>query len=258
MGLGALNKAEWINEGGEEVLKALQPLNLRLVHGNTLTSAVVIENIKAAAISIDFDSGNTSAPCVFLTGPTSKIGRVIALKLALGGYNVVCCTTSKERFAALEQELTSIQEKQPESAARVGTLSMAGSAQEGARYKLWAVGKYDPSVRNHIPEKASAVVFSVPCPLEGHRRDVSKIDGGVLRMDTSSATPRTRHCLLPFDQVYACQAGALVHHLKGWTHHETGKIDISQIDTTLQAAFECGFSLPMPSSGGGSAVVAEV
>ena len=29
MGLGALNKAEWINGGGEEVLKALQPLNLR-------------------------------------------------------------------------------------------------------------------------------------------------------------------------------------------------------------------------------------
>ena len=76
-----------------------------------------------------------------------QIGRVIALKLALGGYNVVCCTTSKERFAALEQELTSIQEKQLESAARVGTLSMAGSVQEGARYKLWAVGKYDTSVR---------------------------------------------------------------------------------------------------------------
>jgi len=47
---------------------------VRLVHGNTLTAAVVIENIKAAAKSIDFDSeSSTSAPCVFLTGPTSKV-----------------------------------------------------------------------------------------------------------------------------------------------------------------------------------------
>ena len=42
-------------------------------------------------------------------------------------------------------------------------------------------------------------------------------------------------------------------------NHETGKIDIGKIDTTLQAAFECGFSLLLPPSfGGGSAVLAEV
>ena len=41
----------------------------RLVHGNTLTSAVVIENIKVANKSIS----SSGAPCVFLTGPTSKV-----------------------------------------------------------------------------------------------------------------------------------------------------------------------------------------
>ena len=29
LGLGALNKAEWINQGGEDVLKALPSLKLR-------------------------------------------------------------------------------------------------------------------------------------------------------------------------------------------------------------------------------------
>jgi len=49
-------------------------LSIRLVHGNTLTAAVVIENIKAANKSIDFDSRSiTGDPCVFLTGPTSKV-----------------------------------------------------------------------------------------------------------------------------------------------------------------------------------------
>jgi len=61
-----------------------------------------------------------------------------------------------------------------------------------------------PLGRDHIPQKASAVVFSVPCPLDGgYRPDVSKVDGGILLMDTSSCTPRTQHCLLPHDQVRA-------------------------------------------------------
>lgn len=71
--------------------------------------------------------------------------------MALGGYNVVCCTTSKERFDDLAQELSSIQQQQHEelvgSPAKVGVLSRASSLEEGARFKLWAVGKYDTSVR---------------------------------------------------------------------------------------------------------------
>ncbi|CAN0515621.1 unnamed protein product [Ectocarpus sp. 12 AP-2014] len=252
-GLGALTKAEWINGGGQDVLKALEPLNLSLVHGNTLTAAVVIENIKAASESI------TSGSSVFLTGPTSKIGRALALKLALEGFEVVCCTTSDERFASLQQELASLQQQEPhDSKANLGTLLRARRVQEGSRYMLWAVGKYDTSVRIHIRQRSSAVVFSVPCPLEGYRPDVSRTNGGILRMDSSSCTPRGQHFHLPFDQVYACQAASLVHYLKGWTHHETGQIDINRIDIVLQAAKECGFSVPSAPSGGGSAAVADV
>lgn len=57
-------------------------------------------------------------------------------------------------------------------------------------------------VRLHLPLKASAVVFAVPCPLEGHRRDVSAVTGGIVRMDLSLCTPRKFHVLLPFDQVW--------------------------------------------------------
>lgn len=100
-------------------------------------------------------------------GHSLQIGRAVALKLALGGYDVACCTRSEERFAALEQELASIQQQQHDSphdsTARVGTLSMAGSVEEGAPYKLWAVGKYDPAVRQE--ETASA----------GTRRVISRV-----------------------------------------------------------------------------------
>ena len=52
----------------------------RLVHGNTLTAAVVVENVKAAAAAIpEAKRSDTSGRCVarppsvFLTGATSKV-----------------------------------------------------------------------------------------------------------------------------------------------------------------------------------------
>ena len=43
--------------------------------------------------------------------------------------------------------------------------------------------------------------------------------------------------------VYACYAGAIVHCLEGWTHHEVGAIDPSRIDQTWDAAMKHGFTL---------------
>ncbi|CAN0118905.1 unnamed protein product, partial [Ectocarpus sp. 4 AP-2014] len=279
LGLGALNKAEFINRGGEDVLDAFMPRTTRLVHGNTLTAAVVVENVKAAvaanpaaaAVAEATSSENTAAgtgdpsectsnsnsnsPCVFLTGATSKVGRAVALRLALDGYDVVCCTSSDERFACLVRELTSLrqqeqQQQQPGVKNRAGGLKRARRLDEGVYFRLWVVGKFDTSVRLNIPLKASAVVFAVPCPLEGHRPDVARVTGGIVRMDLSCCTPRRFHVLLPFDQLYACHAAAIVHHRMGWAHHEVGKVDVGRMATILKAAGDCGFSVPFswPSS----------
>lgn len=53
----------------------------RLVHGNTLTAAVVVENVKTAVASStgpsdghsDSWASGSNPPCVFLTGATSKV-----------------------------------------------------------------------------------------------------------------------------------------------------------------------------------------
>ena len=37
LGLGALNKAEFVNGGGARLIEEVQPKTTRLVHGNTLT-----------------------------------------------------------------------------------------------------------------------------------------------------------------------------------------------------------------------------
>jgi hypothetical protein len=43
--------------------------------------------------------------------------------------------------------------------------------------------------------------------------------------------------------VYACYAGAIVHAMEGWDHHEVGAIDPSRIDQTWEAALRHGFKL---------------
>lgn len=61
---------EGLNGGGTLFINKHPDLKVRVVHGNTLTAAVILNDIPR-----DVDE-------VFLTGATSKLGRAIALYLA--------------------------------------------------------------------------------------------------------------------------------------------------------------------------------
>eukprot|EP00529_Nitzschia_sp_RCC80_P012953 CAMPEP_0113479356 /NCGR_PEP_ID=MMETSP0014_2-20120614/21263_1 /TAXON_ID=2857 /ORGANISM="Nitzschia sp." /LENGTH=590 /DNA_ID=CAMNT_0000372643 /DNA_START=269 /DNA_END=2038 /DNA_ORIENTATION=- /assembly_acc=CAM_ASM_000159 len=112
IGLGALNKNEALNGGGKlfvdkfdscssssnvgEEGTTTKQLNVRVVHGNTLTAAAVIQKIP-----LDVKE-------VFVTGSTSKLGRAISLYLA--EYRpqverVVMYTQALERFESIQNEL---------------------------------------------------------------------------------------------------------------------------------------------------------
>uniref|UniRef100_A0A2N9EMR2 Very-long-chain aldehyde decarbonylase CER1-like C-terminal domain-containing protein n=1 Tax=Fagus sylvatica TaxID=28930 RepID=A0A2N9EMR2_FAGSY len=67
--LAALNKNEALNGGGTLFVNKHPDLKVRVVHGNTLTAAVILNDLPK-----DVDE-------VFLTGATSKLGRAIALYL---------------------------------------------------------------------------------------------------------------------------------------------------------------------------------
>ncbi|CAM9945964.1 unnamed protein product, partial [Choristocarpus tenellus] len=140
------------------------------------------------------------------------VGRAVALRLALEGFDVVCCTSSEERFNRLTRELHDMVEAcimlphaegGEEGRPQPGRLVRAQHVYQGVHHRRWVVGKYDTSVRysKHIPYGASPVVFAVPCPLEGSRPDLHVINGGLLRMDTARCTHRRFHLLLPYDQV---------------------------------------------------------
>ena len=74
---------EALNGGGKLFVEKLPNLKVRVVHGNTLTAAVILNEIPE-----DVDE-------VFMTGATSKLGRAIALYLARRKVRVLVCLLIK-------------------------------------------------------------------------------------------------------------------------------------------------------------------
>eukprot|EP01018_Ginkgo_biloba_P009437 Gb_16836 [translate_table: standard] len=90
--LGGLNKNEVLNGGGELFVKKHPNLRVRVVHGNTLTTAVLLHELPHDVTQ------------VFLTGSTSKIGKAIALYLCKKRVRVMMLTASIERFEAVKMQ----------------------------------------------------------------------------------------------------------------------------------------------------------
>ncbi|KAG9143714.1 hypothetical protein Leryth_018886 [Lithospermum erythrorhizon] len=89
--LAALNKNEALNGGGTLFVNKHPTLKVRVVHGNTLTAAVTLNEIPKDVTE------------VFLTGSTSKLGRAIALYLCHRNVRVLMLTTSTERFKTIQK-----------------------------------------------------------------------------------------------------------------------------------------------------------
>eukprot|EP00241_Pyramimonas_parkeae_P017406 CAMPEP_0114286796 /NCGR_PEP_ID=MMETSP0059-20121206/5942_1 /TAXON_ID=36894 /ORGANISM="Pyramimonas parkeae, Strain CCMP726" /LENGTH=621 /DNA_ID=CAMNT_0001407847 /DNA_START=149 /DNA_END=2014 /DNA_ORIENTATION=+ len=222
IGLGALNKAEFLNAGGSIFVEEMPDIKPRIVHGNTLTTAVVLRTLPA------------ELPEVFLTGATSKIGKAVALYLAAKGVKVKMLTPSKERFEAL------LSHAKPE---HQGNLIHCTSLKEGSECSQWIVGKpLEPKDQTHAPKGTVFHQFVVP-PLKEARKDCTY--GQLPGMKLPDAVEGVHSAMMDMERrcVYACYAGAIVHAMENWQHHEVGAIDPARIDETWDAAMRHGFKL---------------
>jgi len=222
VGLGALNKAEFLNRGGAVFVEEMPDLKVRVVHGNTLTTAVLIKTLP---------KGLTQ---VFLTGATSKIGKAMAIYLAESGVRVMCLTPSAERFEALAASAKAEYRHNLTHCLRVA---------DGADCDQWVVGKpLSAKDQGFAPKGTTFTQFVVP-PIEEVRSDCTY--GDLPGMKLPDKVVGVHSAMMDCDRrcVYACYAGAIVHCLEGWTHHEVGAIDPSRIDQTWDAAMKHGFTL---------------
>jgi CER1-like, C-terminal domain len=235
VGLGALTKAEWLTKGGRWIVDQLgDKLKVPLVHGDTLTAAVVLKQLDVVRRRYGVNSP------IFITGATSKIGRAVILTLAKNEISVKMYTKSQERFEEIKEEARDFS----------SYISKASSLKDGKDCQVWLTGKSNPSgekLLRAIPKGAVVMNFSVPNPLGENkvhpRSDLLVVEGGLLAYDPEktdlSFTMRLRPGL-----TYACHAGTAVHAFKGWKHHEVDKVDVSLLEETWVASEEIGFFLP--------------
>ncbi|EKX35243.1 hypothetical protein GUITHDRAFT_158756 [Guillardia theta CCMP2712] len=221
-GLGALNKNEALNGGGSLFVKKHPDLRLRLVHGNTLTAAAVLHKIPRGVEE------------AFVVGATSKLGRAISLYLARKGVKVTMMTQSRERFEGIRSDCP---------AAYRGNLKHSLSIEDGRNCSCWVVGRFlTPAEQKVAPRGTTFHQFVVP-PLPELRKDCSYTSLPAFTLPDSATGFRSCEMTMERRNVHACHAGALVHLLEGWTHHEVGAIDPDRIDVTWEAAERHGFRL---------------
>jgi WAX2 C-terminal domain/Fatty acid hydroxylase superfamily len=225
IGLGALNKNEALNGGGKLFVDTLgDRLKVRVVHGNTLTAAAVIQKIPLDAQE------------VFVTGATSKLGRAISLYLAeTRGIRVVMYTKAKERFDKIRDEASD--QAKP-------LLIHASKMEAGANIRDWIVGKFcSPKDQAKAPAGATFHQFVVPPLVESRKKDCHYTELPAFRMPPDTKDFKTCEMTMQRNCVHACHAGAVVHALEGWDYHEVGAIDYTRIDATWEAAVKHGLVL---------------
>ncbi len=235
VGLGALIKGETVTEGGALIVRELgEKLKIPVVHGDTMTTAVVLQQCLRI-----IDEIKLKKP-VFLIGATSKIGRALALALVKKGVRVRMLTSVHHRFRAI----------QAEAGSDGHLMEHAPRVRDGADCPLWVTGKARPTgaeICTFIPTDGVVVNFSVPDPLTESllrkRRDVYHFDGGLMAYDPTSTSMAFRMRLVP-GLTYACHAGTITHAFMGWKHHEVGPVEVETLDHVLEAGKRAGFTLP--------------
>ncbi|KAM6552925.1 hypothetical protein CsatB_013687 [Cannabis sativa] len=224
--LAALNKNEALNGGGTLFVNKHPNLKVRVVHGNTLTAAVILNEIPKDVKE------------VFLTGATSKLGRAIALYLCRRKVRVLMLTLSTERFQNIQKEAPA--ECQP-------YLVQVTKYNAAQNCKTWIVGKWiTPREQGWAPSGTHFHQFVVP-PILSFRRDCTYGDLAAMRLPQDVQGLGSCEYTMERGVVHACHAGGVVHSLEGWTHHEVGALDVDRIDLVWNAALKHGLT-PVSSS----------
>ena len=111
------------------------------------------------------------------------------------GYEILCHSTDQSRRDLFVKN----------------GFNAASTLAEGAAFSpLWIVGKYDKAVANVMPQGGTAIVFSVPHPLDS-RKDIRVIKAGTLHIDLSRLSRPRRFCnKLKRHEIFACHAAGVV------------------------------------------------
>jgi len=219
LSLAALNKNESLNGGGVLFVNKHPNLRVRVVHGNTLTAAVILNEIPEHVKE------------VFLTAATSKLGRAIALYLCRRNVRVLMLTLATERFQKIQREAPVDCQK---------NLVQVTKYQAAKNCKTWIVGKWITTKEQRQASPGTHFHQFVVPPISHCRSDCTYGDLAAMKLPQDVQGLSICEYTMERGVVHACHAGGVVHFLEGWTHHEVGAIDVDRIDVVWEAALKHG------------------
>eukprot|EP01018_Ginkgo_biloba_P039719 Gb_32154 [translate_table: standard] len=220
--LGGLNKNEALNGGGALFVKKHPNLRVRVVHGNTLTTSVLLHELPHEVTQ------------VLLTGSTSKIGKAIALYLCRRRVRVMMLTSSRERFEAVKNQAAAEDQQY---------LVQVHDYKAGQFCKTWIIGAWaTQNDQKWAPSGTHFYQFAFPKIIES-RKDCTYGESSALRLPEITQGVNFCENTMPRRVVHACHAGGVVHALEGYKHHEVGAIDVDRLDVVWDAALKHGFKL---------------
>ncbi|KAJ7533238.1 hypothetical protein O6H91_13G039100 [Diphasiastrum complanatum] len=218
--LSALNKNESLNGGGTLFVNKHKDLRIRIINGNTLTAAVILNKLP------------TDLKQIFLTGAMSHIGRAIAIYLCQRGVQVMMLTTSQDQYETILAEVP-VQYR--------GNLVQVVKYQDGQHCSVWVIGKaLTPSEQKWAPSGTHFHQF-VLAPILESRKDCIYEKLPAMQVPKDMKGLRSCEMTMPRGVLHACHVGGIVHTLERWEHHEVGAIDVDRIDQTWDAAVKHGF-----------------
>jgi len=223
LGLGALNKAVFLNNGGKDLVPFLHAgCRVKLVHGNALTAAVVYSRIRQRVNPNDE---------IMFTGATSTVGTPVVLRLLQDGYRLRILTRSVDRFNRLRRLAGSMGD----------SLVRVESYEEGAACRTWVLGSALTKPVSRVAQRGTTFFeFAVPRTRVDYLKPFAVIAAGSVNFSS-------RTCDLTFchdrgnKAVPACLAATIIHGLEGFSEHEVGDVDVSRLDHWLELAAKHGF-----------------
>lgn len=238
IGLGALTKAAFFSDGGKDFVDVVDKLGCKLVTGNTMTAAVVFENVKRFI--------PRHAP-VWINGATSTIGTALIIKMAQYGYESITFHSGSEKRAADLIEKAKTRYQIPE-----GTLRFSSDAAEYRKFEYCILGSSfalpeegeaaearaaaaDDVEQGTVASKQKMMVFAFPPPPVPNLIDIGKV------IAPKENAVIGHQLLCPAGTMYACAMGTAVHAIMRWDHHEYGEISVDRLDDCWRAAKKLGW-----------------
>ena len=227
-GLGNLNKNKSLNNCGIDIVNSLKDTNIKILTGDTMTTATLFHSI----ISYDVDN-------FFFIGGTGKIGKALTILLINRKGKKICLySKSIERFNEIKNEIhIDLQEN----------LTLTNNINDIINYSNIIIGKQifeETNIIKQIKTPINIYDYNVPF-FHIKQQNINHIQVGILENKNKEILDGYFDISIGLKQfqLYSCYAGCILGFIDKRKTNEVGEICLDEIDHYWDLGKKYGFNL---------------